>query len=133
MPGSLFGNLVGGITQPIFQQRKLKTQLEIAKIQRSSRSSSSNNRSDCRRRGIRRLVRVDKLKQQQSITSAQVDTLRHAIKNAQLLFKSGLANYLEVITAQASSLQAELSLADIRRQELSSVVDLYRSLGGGWK
>ncbi|HMH22393.1 MAG TPA: efflux transporter outer membrane subunit [Puia sp.] len=134
IPGSLFGNLVGGITQPIFQQRKLKTQLEIAKIQREqsviqfkqSVLTAVGEVSDA-------LVRVDKLRQQQSITAAQVDTLHHAIQNAQLLFRSGLANYLEVITAQASSLQAELSLADIRRQELSSVVDLYRSLGGGWK
>ena len=82
---------------------------------------------------VNALVQLDKLKTQQEISSAQVDTLHKAIGNASLLFKSGLADYLEVITAQSNSLTAELNLADIQRQRLSAVVELYRSLGGGWK
>jgi multidrug efflux system outer membrane protein len=78
-------------------------------------------------------VEVDKLKQQEQIATGQVDTLHHAIFNARLLFKSDLANYLEVITAQENALQAELNLASIQRQQLSAIVELYRSLGGGWK
>jgi outer membrane protein TolC len=50
-----------------------------------------------------------------------------------MLYKGGMANYLEVITAQGNSLQAELNLASVKRQRLSSIVDLYRALGGGWK
>ncbi len=53
--------------------------------------------------------------------------------NRNLLFRSNLANYLEVITAQENALQAELNLASIQRQQLSAIVELYRSLGGGWK
>jgi len=71
--------------------------------------------------------------QQHQIATGQVDTLRHAVINAQLLFKSDLANYLEVITAQGNALQAELDLAAIRREQLGAMVELYRSLGGGWK
>jgi len=134
IPGSLFGALGGGITQPIFQRRELKTQLEVARIQRDEsaiqfRQSVLNAVGEV----ADALVRVEKLKLQQQISSAQVDTLQHAIVNARLLFRSGFANYLEVITAQGSVLQAELNLADIDRQRLNSVVDLYRSLGGGWK
>jgi outer membrane protein, multidrug efflux system len=62
-----------------------------------------------------------------------VDTLKQAVGNAQLLFKSDMANYLEVITAQTNALQAELNLAAIQRSQLGAVVELYRSLGGGWK
>ena len=79
------------------------------------------------------LVQMDYLKDQSTITSEQVDTLKSAIQNAQLLFKSGLANYLEVITAQGNALQAELNLSAIKRQQLNASVALYRSLGGGWK
>jgi len=39
---------------------------------------------------------------------------------------------LEVITAQSNILQSELELAQVKKAELSAVVDLYRSLGGGW-
>jgi outer membrane protein TolC len=58
-------------------------------------------------------VQADKLRQQEVIATAQVDTLRRAVFNAQLLFKSDLANYLEVITAQTSALLAELNLASV--------------------
>ena len=79
------------------------------------------------------LVQADKLKQQQQIATAQVDTLKNAVFNSKLLFKSDMANYLEVITAQGNALQAELNLASIQRRQLGAVVELYRSLGGGWK
>lgn len=134
VPGSVFGLAAGTIAQPIFRRKELKTQFEVAKLQREQavlqfRQSVLNavgEVSDA-------LVQLDKLKQQQSLASAQVDTLQHAIFNARLLFKSDLANYLEVITAQANALQAELNLASVQRQQLSAMVELYRSLGGGWK
>ncbi|HRO69808.1 MAG TPA: TolC family protein, partial [Chitinophagaceae bacterium] len=59
------------------------------------------------------LVSVEKLDEQEQIAGSQVDTLRQAVSNAQLLFRSDLANYLEVITAQGNALQAELNLAAI--------------------
>ena len=79
------------------------------------------------------LVKNDKLKQQREIATGQVDTLQRAVFNAKLLFRSDLANYLEVITAQGNALQAELNLASIQRQQLNAIVELYQSLGGGWK
>ena len=79
------------------------------------------------------LVKLDKINQEQQIAVAQVDTLRQAVFNAQLLFKSDMANYLEVLVAQRSSLQAELDLAFIQQTHLGAMVELYRSLGGGWK
>lgn len=134
VPGSLFGLAAGGIAQPIFRRRELKTQFEVAKLEREEavilfRQSvlrASAEVADA-------LVQADKLQQQLSIANAQVDTLRHAVFNAQLLFRSDMANYLEVITAQGNALQAELNLASIRRQQLSAIVDLYRALGGGWR
>lgn len=134
IPTSLFGTVAGGLTQPIFQRRALKTQLEVARIERDQaviqfRQSALNaigEVSDA-------LVKLDKLKTQQSISGDQVNTTALAVQQAQLLFRSGMANYLEVITAQGKALQAELGQADIDRQRLSAMVDLYRSLGGGWK
>lgn len=134
IPASLFGTVLGSVTQPVFQQRQLKTQLEIAKIQREQSVlefrqavlGAMGEVSDA-------LITTEKLKAQKNIAVAQSDTLKHAIKNARLLFKSGMANYLEVLSAQANVLQAELNLANIHRLQLSAAVDLYRSLGGGWK
>jgi len=79
------------------------------------------------------LVSNENLKVQEQKATEQTTTLKDGIKSAQLLYRGGSANYLEVITAQGNSLQAELNLASIKRQRLSSIVDLYRALGGGWK
>ncbi|HCU44973.1 MAG TPA: RND transporter, partial [Sphingobacterium sp.] len=51
---------------------------------------------------------------------------------ANLLFKSGYATYLEVITAQSNALTSELNLVSIKQSQLDSFVELYKSLGGGW-
>lgn len=134
IPGSLFGLAAGTIAQPVFRRKQLKTQFEIARIEREQavirfRQSvllATGEVSNA-------LVQVEKLKEQRSIAVNQVDTLKEAVGNAQLLFKSDMANYLEVITAQTNALQAELNLAAIQRSQLGAVVELYRSLGGGWK
>lgn len=79
------------------------------------------------------LVRIEKLKAEQSIAQGRVQTLQKAIVNANMLFRTGMATYLEVITAQSNVLQSELELAAITREQLSAKVELYRSLGGGWQ
>lgn len=134
IPASLFGSVLGGLTQPIFQKRQLKTDLAVAKLQREKnvlafRQSVLNavgEVSDA-------LVSNESLKVQEQKATEQVQTLKEGIKSAQMLYKGGMANYLEVITAQGNSLQAELNLASVKRQRLSSIVDVYRALGGGWK
>ncbi|MNH41712.1 Outer membrane efflux protein [compost metagenome] len=77
------------------------------------------------------MVKIEKLKQQYAISKEKVNTLQLAVKNANLLFASGMANYLEVITAQSNSLQSELELATIKKEQLNARVELYRTLGGG--
>lgn len=134
IPGSLFGIVTGGITAPIFARRELKTNYEVAKVQREQsviqfRQSVLNAVTEV----SNSLVQTEKLKQRETIAKNQVTTLQQAIKNAHLLYRSDMANYLEVITAQSNALQAELNLASIRSKELIAMVDLYRSLGGGWK
>lgn len=134
IPGSLFGLAAGAIAQPIFKRRELKTQFEISKLEREQavirfRQSVLLATTEV----SNALVRGEKLKEQETIAAAQVQTLKNAVSNAQLLFKSDMANYLEVITAQSNALQAQLNYAAIRRNELLAMVELYRSLGGGWK
>lgn len=134
IPASLFGAATGGITQPLFQRKQLKTQYELSKIEREKmviqfRQSVLNavgEVSDA-------LVKNEKLKEQETIATERAIALQQATSNANLLFKNGLATYLEVITAQGNVLQAELALAVLKKDRLNAIVDLYRSLGGGWK
>lgn len=133
IPASLFGTVAGNIAQPIFQRRQLRTQYETAKLEREKsviqfRQSvlvAVGEVSD-------ELVKIEKLKSQYDIAKNRVNTLQQAVRNANLLFKNGMANYLEVITAQSNSLQSELELASIKTAQLTASVELYRSLGGGY-
>jgi multidrug efflux system outer membrane protein len=131
-PASLFGTVAGGIAQPLFQRKQLKTQYNLSLVDRERvviqfRQSvliALGEVSD-------ELVKIDKLQEQYSFSKQRVSTLQTAVKNANLLFKNGMATYLEVITAQSNSLQSELELAAVKAAELTAAVELYRALGGG--
>ena len=133
IPASLFGAVTGGIVQPLIQKKQLKTEFEIAKVRREQsviefRQSvlfAVGEVSDA-------LVRIEKLGTEKRIVRERVELLQNATSNARQLFSSGMANYLEVITAQGNVLRSELELAALTRDHLGAKVELYRSLGGGW-
>ncbi len=134
IPASLFGVVAGGMVQPLFQKKQLTTAYEVAKVDREKsvirfRQSVLNAVGEV----SNALVRIEKLKSEQSIALNRVQTLQKAITNANMLFQTGMATYLEVITAQSNVLQSELQMAAITREQLSAKVELYRSLGGGWR
>ena len=133
IPASLFGVVGAGIVQPIFNRKELKTQFELAKVEREKSVLLF------RQSVIQAVVEVsneqsklENLKKEFGIAQNRVKTLKSAVQNADLLFKSGMANYLEVITAQSNLLQGELDLASLKTAQLNASVELYRALGGGW-
>jgi len=134
IPGSLFETVGGSITQPVFRRRQLRTEWETAKIEweksaiefRRAVTTAVQEVSDA-------LAKMDKLKEQYTFTQQRADRLEIATHDASLLFQNGMANYLEVITAQSNALQSELDLAAVKRDQLNATIDLYRALGGGWK
>jgi NodT family efflux transporter outer membrane factor (OMF) lipoprotein len=134
IPASLFGIAAGSLTQPLFQQKKLSTLYEVAKVRREQTVISFRQSVLVAAGEVAdNLVKIDKLQQQQAFTAERVSTLKQAIQNAQQLFGNGMATYLEVITAQANVLQSELELAGIKKAQLDAGVDLYRAVGGGWQ
>lgn len=134
LPASLFGTVVGGIAAPLLNGKKLRTQHEVAKLQRDQAGIQFRQTVLVAVSEVSNaLAKIEKQERQFKVTTERVETLRQAIKNANLLFKNGMANYLEVIIAQGNLLEAELELANIKKERLSSNVELYRALGGGWQ
>ncbi|HMZ96506.1 MAG TPA: efflux transporter outer membrane subunit [Nitrospira sp.] len=78
------------------------------------------------------LVAVRTSREQRDAQAQQVDALRSALRLANLRYKGGLANYLDVLVAQRNLFEAELALTGTHRLQLVSVVQLYKALGGGW-
>lgn len=134
IPASLFGSVTGGLTAPLLNSKKLRTQYDIAKVQREQAILQFKQTVLVAVQEVSNaLTKIDKQEQQYNITKQRVEKLQKAIKNADMLFKSGMATYLEVIVAQGNLLGAELELATIKKDRLSSNVELYRALGGGWQ
>jgi multidrug efflux system outer membrane protein len=62
-----------------------------------------------------------------------VKTLQHRVQLAYMRYAGGVSNLLEALDADRELFNAELSLAQARRDELLTVVQLYKALGGGWQ
>ncbi|HTO71432.1 MAG TPA: efflux transporter outer membrane subunit [Myxococcota bacterium] len=78
------------------------------------------------------LIARSKLDEQRAQRETSVAALEEALKTARTRYAGGLATYLEVLDAQQQLYPEQLALAQVRRDELVSVVTLYRVLGGGW-
>ena len=59
--------------------------------------------------------------------------LKNAVNVADDLFRSAHADYLEVLTVQREALERQLDQVETRLELYTTVINLYRSLGGGWR
>jgi len=78
------------------------------------------------------LSNIDNLDKNYRLKSKQVDALVQSIDVANQLFKSARADYLEVLLTQRDALDAKKELIETKQRQISAMVDLYKSLGGGW-
>ena len=79
------------------------------------------------------LSNIDNLDKNYLLKRKQVDTLVQSIDVANQLFKSARADYLEVLLTQRDALDAKRELIETKQKQVNAMVDLYRSLGGGWQ
>ena len=132
--GSLFATIVGGLTQPVFNQGKIKAQYKISKAEQeqallSFRRSVLNAGQEV----SNAMVTIAAEDEKYELRLKQRDALSDAVEYSEELLINGYANYLEVLTAKDNELSAELNLIDTKYKKLTAVVDLYQALGGGWK
>lgn len=136
IPGSLFGSIIGSVTTSIFNNRRIKTNIEVAKLNRDKAEISFQRTVYNAMQEISNtIINIQKLHQQIEIANRQVATASLAVKHAFLLFKSGYeeTNYLQVITAQQSLLNTQMQLVSLNVDYVNERIQLYRDLGGGWK
>ena len=131
-PGKWLLSAVGSLTQPIFAHGQLIAGLKVAKNQQeqafntwqhavlSAGSEVSNA-----------LVLYNSSDEKSTLEAKQVESLKKNVEYNKMLFNDGSATYLEVITAQQSLLNAELSKVADDFYKMQAVVNLYYALGGG--
>ena len=78
------------------------------------------------------LIDIAKRREQRAEQESLVDARERAVRLSQLRYRGGLDSYLPVLDADTRLFDAQLQLADLKRDELTAIVQLYRALGGGW-
>ena len=133
-PGSMIANLIAGLTQPVFGRGVNKARLKTAQAQLEEAAYAF--RQSLLDAGVEvnnALTLWQTAQRRVELDKKQILNLQAAIWNTQLLMKHGNADYLEVLTAQKNLLQAELTEASDRYDEIISAVNLYQALGGGYQ
>ncbi len=132
--GSIAASVGAGLTQPIFNQRLNRTRLEVSRAQQQEALINFQNTLLIAGQEVSNAVSLYQTSQEKfSIRANQILSLQQSVDYSLELLRNGFANYTEVITARQSLLQAQLGQVNDRLQQLQAVVNLYRSLGGGWK
>lgn len=129
---SLFANIIGGLTQPLLNGRQVRTQHQVAQRKRQQAYlnykkavlTASKEVSDA-------LYAFESSSKKLGIKRQEYEAYQLATSYSEELLVQGMATYLDVLTAQESALNAELNYINTEITKLSSVVQLYRALGGG--
>ncbi|WP_443945633.1 efflux transporter outer membrane subunit [Pedobacter sp. AW1-32] len=132
---SIFYNLIGGLTQPIFANGQNKARLRTAQATQQQTFFAFQQTLLTGGQEVSNALYAYQTAEEKEITRAkQIESLTKAVDfTKELLRFSSATNYTDVLTSEQSLLTAQLSSINDRLQKLQSVVELYRALGGGWK
>ena len=132
---SIFYNLVGGLTQPIFAKGANKARLTTAQANQQIAFYTFQQALLTGGQEVSNALYAYQTAEEKEATRAkQIASLTKAVDfTKELLRYSSATNYTDVLTSEQSLLTAQLSGINDRLQKLQSVVNLYRALGGGWK
>jgi len=133
-PGKWLLSAVGSLTQPIFQNGKLIAGLKVAKAQyEQAYNTWQNSILTAGSEVSNALVLYNTSDEKSKIEAKQIEVLKQNVEDTKALMASAGSTYLEVISAQQSLLNTELSKVSDDFSKMQAVVNLYYALGGGAK
>lgn len=133
-PGKLLLSVVGSLTQPIFMRGQLKAGLRVAEDRyKQAYNTWQNSILKAGAEVSNALVAYNSADEKNKLQQQQIDVLKQNVDHTQMLYAQSSSSYLEVITAQQSLLNAEISQVQEQFTKLQAIVNLYNVLGGGSK
>lgn len=137
---NLFGGPSGAwtfvpqITQPIFTGGRLKSNVRFARAQQELAVVQYDQTIRTAFREVSdALVQYRKVKEIRTQQELLVETLRDRVRLAYLRYQGGVDTLLNALDADRDLFDAERNLTVTKRDELLSLVQLYKALGGGWQ
>lgn len=133
-PGKLLLSVVGSLTQPIFMRGQLKAGLRVAEDRyKQAYNTWQNSILKAGAEVSNALVAYNSADEKNKLQQQQIDVLKQNVDHTQMLYAQSSSSYLEVITAQQSLLNTEISQVQEQFTKLQAIVNLYNALGGGSK
>lgn len=133
--GAFFANIIGGLTQPIFNNGINKQKLKVAQATyEASEYNYSKVLLTAGQEVSNALYQYQMVDEKVSSRKEQIANLEKAVHFTKELLKyTSATNYTDVLTSEQSLLSARQSAVTDKLQQLQAVVNLYAALGGGWK
>ncbi|MBQ5506054.1 MAG: efflux transporter outer membrane subunit, partial [Prevotella sp.] len=133
-PGKILLSAVGSLVQPIFQHGQIVAGLKVAKMKyEQAYNTWQNTILKAGNEVSNALVLYNSSEEKSQIEAKQIAVLRQNVQDTKASYGLNNTNYLEVITAQSSLLNAEISKVTDDFNKVQAVVNLYVALGGGAK
>jgi outer membrane protein, multidrug efflux system len=133
-PQSVAYNFLGSLSEPLINRSAIRAEFKTAK---AAQLEALYNYQKSILKGYvevyNQLLNYKNRAQLLEMKTKEVNILSLAVKSSIELFKTGRANYLEVLTAQQNNLQSQIELIDAQKQQYDSVIGVYKALGGGWR
>jgi multidrug efflux system outer membrane protein len=132
-PSAIWG-ILPQVAQPIFTGGRIKSNIRFTQAQREFLVANYEKTIQGAFREVSNsLIAYRKVREVRSQRELLVGTLRDRSRLAYMRYTGGVSNLLEALDADRELFNAELTLAQSRRDELLTVVQLYKALGGGWQ
>lgn len=126
--------LLGGITAPLINRSAIKAEFNFANAtQLEALFNYQKSIVTAYVEVYNEMLRIKNLQQVFELKTTEADVLTQSIRTSSLLFRTGRANYLEVLFTQQNALQAKLQLIETKKNQFLSAVNMYKALGGGWR
>lgn len=126
-------SLGASILAPLFEGGRLRANVEGAAARRDQAAFAYQRAALTAFREVEdALAAVDRLAAQRVRLEAQRVALAEALRHATNRYRAGYATYLEQLDAQRALLNSELSLVQLRTDQVNARIALYQAMGGGW-
>lgn len=133
-PGKILLSAVGSLVQPIFQHGQIVAGLKVAQMQyEQAYNTWQNTILKAGNEVSNALVLYNSSAEKADLEAKQIAVLEKNVEDTRMLYKSSTTSYLEVIQAQSSLLNAQISKVQDDFYKMQAVVNLYQALGGGAK
>lgn len=131
-PAQWLLNAIGSLTQPLFNRGTHVANLKIAKAEQTAALLTFRQALLAAGAEVNNaLAALQTSRGKLSIDGEQVSLLQEAVRKTELLMRHSSINYLEVLTAQQTLLDAEQAVVQDKFDEIQSIISLYHALGGG--